>query len=107
MLPTHEPAPPCHTTLPHPKPNPTLHPQTAYVVKNIGAHDGQPGHAFPRLAGSHLTDEELGTPALAFVRAVCHLFALDGEVADEVGGRVARAWGWAVAEWLVAGWVGG
>ncbi|EFN52544.1 hypothetical protein CHLNCDRAFT_26745 [Chlorella variabilis] len=58
--------------------------QTAYVVKNIGAHDGQPGHAFPRLAGSHLTDEELGTPALAFVRAVCHLFALDGEVADEV-----------------------
>ena len=28
--------------------------------------------------------EELGTPALAFVKSVCHLLALDGSVLDEV-----------------------
>lgn len=60
---------------------------------HIGAHDGAPGHAFPRLAGSHLSERELGTPALAFVRAVCHLYGLDAAVTDEVcvsccGGRV-------------------
>lgn len=27
-----------------------------------------------------------GTPALAFVRAVCHLYQLDGAVADQVRG---------------------
>lgn len=28
--------------------------------------------------------EELGTPALAFVKTVCHLMALDSSVVDEV-----------------------
>lgn len=28
--------------------------------------------------------EELGTPALAFVKSVCHLLALDNAVTDEV-----------------------
>ena len=64
------------------------------MTLHIGAHDGQPDHAFPRLAGSHLGEEALGTPALAFVRAVCHLYALDGAVLEQVGG------------W-VGGWVGG
>lgn len=72
---------------------------------HIGAHDGQPDHAFPRLAGSHLSEHQLGTPALAFVRAVCHLYSLDGAVTDEVGPRVVsgvEASGW----WLGEGWGG-
>jgi len=52
---------------------------------HIGAHDGQPDHAFPHLAGSHLSEAQLGTPALAFVRAVCHLYSLDSAVLDQVG----------------------
>lgn len=55
------------------------------MALHIGAHDGQEGHAFPRLAGSHLSAEQLGTPALAFVRAVCHLYSLDAAVLDQVG----------------------
>ena len=31
-----------------------------------------------------LSQDELGTPALAFVKAVCHLMALDSAVLDEV-----------------------
>ncbi|KAL4450230.1 hypothetical protein ABPG77_010899 [Micractinium sp. CCAP 211/92] len=58
--------------------------QVKHMELHIGAHDGQPDHAFPRLAGSHLSEHQLGTPALAFVRAVCHLYSLDGAVTDEV-----------------------
>ncbi|GBF92637.1 hypothetical protein Rsub_05251 [Raphidocelis subcapitata] len=39
---------------------------------------------FPVLAGSHLSEDELGSPALAFVRTACHLLALDAAVTDEV-----------------------
>jgi hypothetical protein len=73
-----------------------LHPtpqQVKHMTLHIGAHDGQPDHAFPRLAGSHLGEEALGTPALAFVRALCHLYALDGAVLEQVGERVGRWWG--------------
>lgn len=61
------------------------------MALHIGAHDGQEGHAFPRLAGSHLSAEQLGTPALAFVRAVCHLYCLDAAVLDQVRGL---RWRW-------------
>lgn len=54
------------------------------MTLHVGAHDGQPDHAFPHLAGSHLSPEALGTPALAFVRAVCHLYCLDSEVVEQV-----------------------
>ena len=40
-------------------------------------NDGDPDHAFPSLAGSHLPAEALGTPALALARAACAAFALD------------------------------
>ena len=46
--------------------------------------DGDPTHAFPVLAGSHLSEQELGTPALALTRAICEALALDRAVADEV-----------------------
>ena len=39
---------------------------------------------FPALAGSHLSPDDLGSPALAFVRTACHLLGLDAAVADEV-----------------------
>eukprot|EP00798_Chlamydomonas_sp_ICE-L_P017969 gene17969-24374_t len=44
----------------------------------------RPEQQFPQLAGSHLTSEELGTPALAFVRTICHVLALDSRVTDAV-----------------------
>ncbi|PRW20477.1 DNA polymerase epsilon catalytic subunit A [Chlorella sorokiniana] len=58
--------------------------QVKHMALHIGAADGQPDHAFPHLAGSHLSEQQLGTPALAFVRAVCHLYTLDGAVSDQV-----------------------
>lgn len=39
---------------------------------------------FPRPPGSYLAEDRLGTPALAFVRTVCALLALDSSIADEV-----------------------
>lgn len=39
---------------------------------------------FPLRAGSHLTPDDLGSPALAFVRTACHVLSLDAAVADEV-----------------------
>lgn len=47
------------------------------MAQHVGAHDGNPDHAFPRLAGSHLGEQELGSPALAFVRSLCALLELD------------------------------
>lgn len=44
----------------------------------------RPEHMYPVLPGSHLTPEELGPPALAFVRTVCHLLALDARCCDAV-----------------------
>ena len=40
-----------------------------------GAED--PAHAFPELCGRHLSEAAAGPPALAFVRAVLAVFALD------------------------------
>jgi len=57
-----------------------------------GVHgaDGQPlpagdPAAFPGLPGSHLSAEQLGTPALAFVRAVCEVFSLDARCEAHTG----------------------
>ena len=41
--------------------------------------------AFPTMPGSHLTPDQLGTPALAFVRSVCEVFALDTRAEAQVG----------------------
>ena len=50
---------------------------TRHIALHIGSHDGQPEHRFPVRAGSHLTDLEQGTPVLAFVKSVCHMYSLD------------------------------
>ncbi|KAG2442618.1 hypothetical protein HXX76_002703 [Chlamydomonas incerta] len=42
-----------------------------------------PEWTFPHLAGSYLRPEELGHPALAFVRVATHLLALDGRVGEQ------------------------
>ena len=55
-----------------------------HVSLHVSARDGRADHEFPRLAGSFLTPAELGTPALAFVRAVCHLYSLDPAEAEAV-----------------------
>lgn len=34
-------------------------PQVKHMALHIGAADGQPDHAFPHLAGSHLTEQQL------------------------------------------------
>ncbi|CAL8464190.1 g3725 [Coccomyxa elongata] len=54
------------------------------IERHMGPHDGDASHQFPRLAGSYLSEEELGTPALAFVRAVCDALRLDPSVEEEV-----------------------
>eukprot|EP00873_Tetraselmis_striata_P038899 jgi/Tetstr1/459163/TSEL_004609.t1 len=54
------------------------------IQQQVGAGMDEPRHMFPQRAGSHLTPEELGTPALAFVRSVCAIMALDTRVEDEV-----------------------
>ena len=41
--------------------------------------------AFPTMPGSHLTPEQLGAPALAFVRSVCEVFSLDTRAEAQVG----------------------
>lgn len=55
-----------------------------HIALHIGGHDGRSQHEFPKLAGSYLSPQELGTPALAFVRAVCYMYALDSTVTEEV-----------------------
>lgn len=46
-----------------------------------GAADvSDPSHTFPHRCGSHLTEVELGPPALAFVRAVLEVLTLDKEM---------------------------
>ena len=55
-----------------------------HISLRVGANDGIEDHEFPELAGSYLTAAQLGTPALAFVRAVTHMFSLDEEVKGEV-----------------------
>ena len=42
-----------------PSPPPCAHLQGKHMALHIGAADGQPDHAFPHLAGSHLTEQQL------------------------------------------------
>ncbi|KAK9798895.1 hypothetical protein WJX73_003389 [Symbiochloris irregularis] len=58
---------------------------TGKISINITPQTHKPDQQFPLLSGSHLTAEELGTPALAFARSVCEVLGLDASVADEVG----------------------
>lgn len=46
---------------------------------------GKEENLYPQLAGSHLTEAELGPPAVCFVRWLCALLAVDQRLADEVG----------------------
>jgi len=53
------------------------------VVRDMQRHMGtgaadvsDPSHTFPQRCGSHLTEAELGPPALAFVRAVLEVLTL-------------------------------
>ena len=55
-----------------------------YIVMHVSPHDGREDHQFPRLAGSYLTEAEMGTPALSFVRGVCRLYSLDTSLSEEV-----------------------
>lgn len=57
---------------------------TKNISLRIGSHDGNESHSFPVRAGSHLKPSELGTPALAFVKAVCQLYGLDKYQKDAV-----------------------
>jgi hypothetical protein len=60
---------------------------TQAITKHVLVGAAAPEAQFPRLPGSHLSSEQLGTPALAFVRTVCHVLALDSSIESEV-----RAW---------------
>ena len=51
-----------------------------HVLPGAAAPEAQ----FPQLPGAHLSPQERGTPALAFVRTVCYVLALDSAVEDEV-----------------------
>jgi DNA polymerase epsilon subunit 1 len=57
---------------------------TAAISRHVLVGASAPEAAFPQLPGSHLSPKELGTPALAFVRTVCHILALDTSVELEV-----------------------
>lgn len=57
---------------------------TQAISKHVLVGAAAPEAQFPQLPGSHLTAEQLGTPALAFVRTVCHVLALDSSIEDEV-----------------------
>jgi len=50
---------------------------TKHISMHIGTSDGHEDHQFPIRAGSYLSKTDLGTPALAFVKSICHLYALD------------------------------
>ncbi|WIA29248.1 hypothetical protein OEZ86_011756 [Tetradesmus obliquus] len=55
------------------------------IMRHVPAGSSHPDCVFPQLAGSHLTQAELGSPALAFVRLLGHLLALDPGLGLEVG----------------------
>lgn len=54
---------------------------TKHIHSHIGSID-HPDHQFPVLAGSYLSRQELGTPALAFVKVVTCLYGLDKQHVD-------------------------
>ena len=37
------------------------------IERHVGAHDDDPGHQFPRLAGSYLSDVSLASPPRRFI----------------------------------------
>jgi len=53
------------------------------IVMHIHAGSSNPDNDFPFLAGSYLDAASMGSPALAFVRSVCAVFALDDNIRDE------------------------
>lgn len=55
-----------------------------HISLHVSTHDGLKEHEFPHLAGSHLSQSELGTPALAFIRGITRLYSLDKSVLDQV-----------------------
>jgi hypothetical protein len=69
---------------------------TQAITKHVLVGAAAPEAQFPQLPGSHLTAEQLGTPALAFVRTVCHVLALDTSIEDEVRCKLPAA------KWLLA-----
>ena len=54
---------------------------TKHIHSHIGSID-HPDHQFPVLAGSYLSRQELGTPALAFVKVVTCFYGLDKQHVD-------------------------
>lgn len=56
----------------------------ADIQRSVPPGSDRPEHQFPALPGSHLTPEEVGSPALAFVKAACALLALDARCEDAV-----------------------
>jgi len=54
------------------------------AARSILPSSEHPAHQFPQLAGSYLSKEELGSPALAFVRTICALLSLDLRCMDAV-----------------------
>jgi len=56
---------------------------TKHIYGEIGSMEVE-DHQFPLLAGSYLTKQELGTPALAFVKLVSHFYGLDKAHAEAV-----------------------
>ncbi|KAF5838378.1 hypothetical protein DUNSADRAFT_2987 [Dunaliella salina] len=54
------------------------------AARSILPSSEHPAHQFPQLAGSYLSKEELGSPALAFVRTICALLSLDIRCTDAV-----------------------
>lgn len=62
----------------------TVFRMTREVSQRVHVGAAAPEAQFPRLPGSHLTAAQLGSPALAFVRTLCHVLALDASVPDEV-----------------------
>jgi DNA polymerase epsilon subunit 1 len=57
---------------------------TKHISMHIATSDGHEDHQFPMRAGSYLSKADLGTPALAFVKSVCHMYALDRKQTEAV-----------------------
>lgn len=60
------------------------------IQQQVGAGSEEARHAFPKRAGSHLTEEEFGTPVLAYIKSVCAIMELDSRVEDEVSNHESK-----------------
>lgn len=54
------------------------------MLRVVLPETGRAEYQYPERPGSHMTQDELGPPALAFVRALTQLMGLDAKVADDV-----------------------